>query len=220
MTSGAVDAGWPHQVEVAAEICAGNRYDEVHAFASALGVAPHGGRGQYRDGRDYLRFAFTTAGAADKFQERFGGRRLTVMKVSGRWRDEYLAAPIDIPRYFRELTARIASAVVVPCRPFANAAKNECHENARRYIIAFGGCVVRGWLVNSAQPDTPAFTAHSVVEMNGELIDVTLDEAERDGLRFLVHVGSDTADARQVAEQFDWLVRRVGAGWLWPGIYD
>ncbi len=63
-------------------------------------TAPRGGRSRYDEGRHYVRLAFATPDAADKFQDRFGGRCLTVSKVSGRWRDDYRPVPIDIAELF------------------------------------------------------------------------------------------------------------------------
>ena len=85
-----IDRNWPYQVEVPAEIVAGPNYPVVYAFAHSLvSMAPRNGRGQRREDRDWLRFAFSDPADAEKFRERFGGIKLTVSKVSGRWRDTY-----------------------------------------------------------------------------------------------------------------------------------
>jgi hypothetical protein len=188
----------------------------VHRFAANLAVAPREGAGKYIDDRHYLRFAFATPADADIFQRRFGRRRLIVQKISGRWRDEYLAVPVDTDVYFRTLTARIPSAIIVPCRASADAIRSECHANARKYVAAFGGRVVPGWLVNAATESVPGFAAHSVVEKGSGMIDVTLSEAERGWLTFLPHEVTAGVHPRHATEQFEWLVRNVGADWRFP----
>ena len=80
-----IDRDWPHQVEVPAKICAGVAYRSIHEFAESLSVAPRKGRSSYRDGVDYVRFAFSRSEDADAFRERYGGVRLTAFKRRWRW---------------------------------------------------------------------------------------------------------------------------------------
>ena len=93
-----IDRDWPHQVEVPAHITAGAAYRSIHEFAESLSVAPRKGRSSYRDGVDYVRFAFSRTGDADAFQERYGGIRVTAIKRGGRWEYEPLKKADALPR--------------------------------------------------------------------------------------------------------------------------
>ncbi len=109
---------------------------------------------------------------------------------------------------------------MVPCRRFVYAVPNDCHGNARRYVTASGGQIARGWLVNAALENAPFFTLHTVVATSGGLLDITLTEEQRNGYRFLLHEGTADTDARGSVEQYEWLHRRVGGGWICPAALD
>lgn len=49
-----VDRGWPHQVEVHADVCAGPNNSVVHDFCRGLSVCPRGGRGGWKEDGWYL----------------------------------------------------------------------------------------------------------------------------------------------------------------------
>jgi hypothetical protein len=86
-----IDRQYPHQVQVLSKICEGHNYEPVHAFANALpSYSRHSGSWHVVNDQWELRFAFGDPADADKFRERFGGRRLTVHKIGGRWRDDFL----------------------------------------------------------------------------------------------------------------------------------
>jgi hypothetical protein len=72
---------------------------------------------------------------------------------------------------------------------------NDCHGNVDRWIESHPGTkVVRGWLF--WPPDAAGryrFIAHSVVDENGDLVDITPIDPNtlRQGLRFLRHEGTE-----------------------------
>ena len=105
----------------------------------------------------------------------------------------------DHTAYFRQLLERVNSAVTVQFREIEpremEIKLNDCHPNVDRYIEKHRGSkAVRGWMFC---PCTSAgrytFIAHSVVEENDQLFDITpLDpNTPREGLVFLRHLGSE-----------------------------
>ena len=79
MTKSAIDAGWPHQVEISGRVVSAN-FDAINAFCQGRSLAPQHGRRSYRDDEDHLRYCFAIEADADAFAARFGGRRVTVRR--------------------------------------------------------------------------------------------------------------------------------------------
>jgi hypothetical protein len=105
----------------------------------------------------------------------------------------------DYGDYFRGLYERANTAVQVPFRDVAldggEPKLNSCHDNVNCWFKSNPETrAVRGWLF-WAQPNEAGqyiFMAHSVVEENGELFDITpIGEKEREGLVFLRHPGTE-----------------------------
>jgi hypothetical protein len=67
-----IDAGWPHQVAVSAEICRGDGYLTTHFFCAELSLCPRHWHYRLND-RDYVVVCFADAARAQLFRERFGG---------------------------------------------------------------------------------------------------------------------------------------------------
>jgi hypothetical protein len=105
----------------------------------------------------------------------------------------------DYTAYFEELHKRVDSAVKVRFRAVELNGKeprlNGCHDNVNSWVENHPGTkIVRGWLFwppNEAGQYT--FMAHSVVEENGQLIDITPFDRNtpRGGLVFLKHEGTE-----------------------------
>jgi hypothetical protein len=105
----------------------------------------------------------------------------------------------DYTHYFQQIRERVNSAVTVPFREVqlngGEPRLNDCHRNVDCWIKNHPEAkAVRGWLFwpqNGAGQCT--FMAHSVVDENGELVDITpLDpNTPREGLVFLKHVGTE-----------------------------
>ena len=88
LTGAGIDRGYPHQVAVAATLCAGRNYRTIHAFCETLSLAPRGHTVR-RDDVDYLVFCFAEKGHADLFAAHFGGEKFNP-KDRGRganWRE-------------------------------------------------------------------------------------------------------------------------------------
>jgi hypothetical protein len=101
--------------------------------------------------------------------------------------------------YFQQLVERVDSAVKVPFRKVrldgVEPKLNDCHGNVHCWIRTHPETsAVRGWLF---WPPDPAgryrFMAHSVVDENGQLVDLTPIDPNtlREGLRFLRHEGAE-----------------------------
>lgn len=105
----------------------------------------------------------------------------------------------DYNEYFRGLYHRLSAAFKVPFQevtfPGWHPKLNDCHANAKFWAANNAATtVVTGWLF--WPPDIIGrctFRAHSVIEENGQLIDITpIDKnTPRDGLLFLRHVGKE-----------------------------
>jgi hypothetical protein len=105
----------------------------------------------------------------------------------------------DYAAYFEELHKRVGSAEAVQFRPVpldgGEPKLNKCHDNVDWWVKGRPDTTaVRGWLF-WAQPNEVGqyiFMAHSVVEENGKLFDITpIGEKERKGLVFLRHRGTE-----------------------------
>ena len=102
-------------------------------------------------------------------------------------------------KYFKRLYERRIEAVKVQFREVRfkgwQPVPNKCHDNVDHWVNCHTQSkAVRGWIF--WPPDETGrctFMAHSVVEENGELIDITpIDEnTPRKGLFFLTHLGSE-----------------------------
>jgi hypothetical protein len=105
----------------------------------------------------------------------------------------------DYTAYFQRLRERVNSAVTVPFREVqlneGEPKLNDCHRNVDFWVKNHPDTkAVRGWLSwppNEAGQYT--FMAHSVVDENGQLVDITpLDpNTPREGLVFLKHLGTE-----------------------------
>jgi hypothetical protein len=105
--------------------------------------------------------------------------------------------------YFRHLLEHVELATKVPFRAVTHGAwttkKNDCHGNVDQWVkFCPNTKAVRGWLFwepNEAHQYN--LMAHSVIEENGALVDITpIDEnTPREGLWFLRHSGSEEAFA-------------------------
>lgn len=103
--------------------------------------------------------------------------------------------------YFQQLFERVNSAVKVPFRKVllnqGEPRLNDCHGNVDCWIKTHPETkAVRGWLF--WPPDATGhyrFMAHSVLDENGELIDITPIDPNTppDGLVFLRHEGTEEA---------------------------
>jgi hypothetical protein len=104
----------------------------------------------------------------------------------------------DYTAYFDQLLKHVDSAVSVPSHPARldgrELQRNKCHDNVDSWVQQHPERkAVRGWLFWPAnEAGRYRFMAHSVVEENGELFDITpIDENERKGLVFLKHLGTE-----------------------------
>jgi hypothetical protein len=105
----------------------------------------------------------------------------------------------DYGDYFRGLYERVDTAVQVPFRDVAldggEPKLNSCHDNVNCWLKSHSETrAVRRWLF--WKPDETGrctFMAHSVLDENGQLVDITpLDpNTPRDGLLFLEHLGTE-----------------------------
>lgn len=103
----------------------------------------------------------------------------------------------DYQEYFRQLYERAETALKVPFREISfegwQPALNKCHDNVDHWVRHHPESrAVRGW---AFWPNAPGercrFMAHSVVEENGALFDITpiAKNTPREGLVFLTHSG-------------------------------
>jgi hypothetical protein len=105
----------------------------------------------------------------------------------------------DYTAYFQQLRERVNSAVAVPFREVqlngCEIKLNDCHGNVDRWVKNHPEAkAVRGWLFwPSDGVGRYTFMAHSVVDENGQLVDITpLDpNTPREGLVFLKHLGTE-----------------------------
>jgi hypothetical protein len=105
----------------------------------------------------------------------------------------------DYSEYFRQLYHRVETAVSVPFREVSIEgwlpALNKCHDNVDHWVRFHPECkAVRGWIFwPKVSLGRSTFRAHSVVEKNGVLFDVTpIDKnTPREGLLFLTHLGGE-----------------------------
>jgi hypothetical protein len=105
----------------------------------------------------------------------------------------------DYTAYFQQLRERVNSAVRVPFHEVQLKGEeprlNDCHRNVDCWVKNHPETkAVRGWLFwppNEAGQYT--FMAHSIVDENGQLVDITpLDpNTRREGLVFLKHLGTE-----------------------------
>jgi hypothetical protein len=105
----------------------------------------------------------------------------------------------DHTAYFQQLLERVNSALTVQFREVqlngGETKLNDCHRNVDRWVNNHPEAkAVRGWLFwppNGAGQCT--LMAHSVVDENGQLVDITpLDpNTPRGGLVFLKHTGTE-----------------------------
>jgi len=101
--------------------------------------------------------------------------------------------------YFARLYERTSDAVNVPFQEVRHGGwepkKNGCHPNVAFWTAQHKDCkAVRGWLFwPPDQTGRVKFIAHSVVECQGELVDITpIDQnTPREALRFLQHLGTE-----------------------------
>ena len=101
--------------------------------------------------------------------------------------------------YFKKLADRASQASKVPFRQVALACwemqKNDCHRNVERWVQAHPESrAVRGWLFWPPQGGRYDFMAHSVIETNGDLEDITpMDKnTPLESLLFLKHEGEES----------------------------
>lgn len=105
----------------------------------------------------------------------------------------------DCSEYFESLIERMDSATRVPFREVGSddgqPKLNDCHGNVESWAARHPAVhVVRGWLF---WPPNDAgqymFMAHSVIEENGQLFDITPigPNTPREGLLFLRHTGTE-----------------------------
>lgn len=71
-----IDAGWPHQVAIPAELLLGAGYFTVHLYCEGLSVCPRHQRLRWKD-REHIVFCFADAEHADRFRARFNGEPMT-----------------------------------------------------------------------------------------------------------------------------------------------
>jgi hypothetical protein len=105
----------------------------------------------------------------------------------------------DYSEYFRRLYERVNTAAKVPYREVGledwQPELNKCHDNVDFWIEHHGNdLAVRGWIF--WLPDETGrctFRAHSIVQENGTLVDITPIDSNtpRDGLLFLRHLGTE-----------------------------
>jgi hypothetical protein len=72
LSKGMIDRGWPHQVALRADYCAGANYVTLRLYYEGLSLCPRGHTFR-RDDIDMTVFCFAERGHADQFQNRFGG---------------------------------------------------------------------------------------------------------------------------------------------------
>lgn len=104
-----------------------------------------------------------------------------------------------VEEYFASLFARLGEAKAAAFRevkmPGWEPKLSDCHRNVDFFVERnLGHLAVHGWLTWG--PDATGrclFIAHTLVEQDGELVDITpLDSStSRDGLMFLRHLGTD-----------------------------
>lgn len=108
--------------------------------------------------------------------------------------------PGNFREYFQRLYERLDLAVKVPFREVKlenwTPEMNKCHDNVDHWIRhSVGSRAIRGWIF--WPPDETGkcrFFAHSVIEENGLLVDITPIDSNtpREILRFLTHTESET----------------------------
>jgi len=106
--------------------------------------------------------------------------------------------PLNIETYFQSLYARRHSAARIRHRSVSIGdwvpERNRCHANVDHFV-KLNQCskAVRGWMIISEDANGRCwFEAHSVIEEQGELLDITLpDQAACNLIRFLRHVGTE-----------------------------
>jgi hypothetical protein len=97
--------------------------------------------------------------------------------------------------YFDALLARRSEATLPMNRPvvFADGTASQpsrCHENVDRWVLEHPhDSAVRGWAIISSWPSSCFFAAHSVVESNIGLIDITPQDYP---VWFLRHEGEES----------------------------
>lgn len=72
ITSRQIDAGWPYQVALRADLTIGKAYDAARTFCEDLSLAPRG-HSFFRDDVWWNVWCFEAREDAEKFQARFGG---------------------------------------------------------------------------------------------------------------------------------------------------
>jgi hypothetical protein len=112
-----------------------------------------------------------------------------------RWRYE---VPDDLETYFRWIHERRRTAKPLKHRDVRaesfEAPRSKCHANVDRFVSLNANLnPVRGWMfITEDDAGHCRFEAHSVIEDNGELYDITLaDQKECDQHPFIRHLGSD-----------------------------
>lgn len=105
----------------------------------------------------------------------------------------------EIQDYFASLQMRLGEAKQVPFKAVSiedwQPKPSNCHKNVDYWVNSRKNCLrVRGWLT-SGGPDHGScqFIAHSVVEDNGVLYDITPIGSNTSPLNFLRHVGDANA---------------------------
>jgi hypothetical protein len=101
--------------------------------------------------------------------------------------------------YFSELLERESDAERVPFRAVSRGdwspKKNDCHNNVDYWVMHYPEIkAVRGWLFWGPGEDARYhIMGHSVTDEAGVLLDITpiYENTPRDGLRFLLHVGTE-----------------------------
>ena len=72
-----VERDFPHIVEIAVPLGGlGKRLDAIHEWHLARGITARHGQQRHVDGRDFVRWCFADAEAADEFAKQFGGSTL------------------------------------------------------------------------------------------------------------------------------------------------
>lgn len=112
----------------------------------------------------------------------------------------------EIERYFQSLQTRLAEARLVSFENVSLAdwqpKPSDCHNNVDYWTTRHVGCTrVRGWLTwGEDESGSCHFIAHSVVEQDGALYDITPIDPNTPPPRFVKHLGeTEVFDAMQPA---------------------